>query len=436
MNIAFFTDTYHPYVSGVANSIDLFKNELEKEGHRVFIFAPLLKDKNGKIPKDPERVYRIESMKQNMFSEFTMTLPNLPPIFRDFKKFKIDIVHSHTPFYMGMYASLVAVFYNLPVVHTYHTLYEKYTGHSMFKRWYKADKAVMSLAKDISVFYSRRCDQLIAPSEKLKGILQSYGIKNDIAVIPTGIILDKFKNVDKEWFRHKYDIGLDKKVLLYLGRVAPPKNPLFLDDILERVVKKRDDVVLAIVGSGPSEEDLKKEFEKKGVANKVVWAGQVSKERVPYCNAGSDVFVFPSLTDTQSLVILEAAASGLPVVMLKDEGLTPVVKDLENGFEIPNEDADLFAEKVDLLLQDRFLYDKMSDKSKENASQFSIQNQARKLLELYGTTVEKHEESSWRKRMLRGLRKEINLRDFFMEDGKLKILNKIKELRKKLKNGN
>ncbi len=434
MNIAFFTDTYHPYMSGVAYSIDLFKDELERAGHQVFIFAPLLKDKNGRVPEDPPRVYRIESLKQDVFSEFTMTLPNLPPIFRDFRRLKIDMVHSHTPFYMGMYASIVALFYNLPVVHTYHTLYEKYTGHSLFKGWYRADQAVMNLAKDVSVFYSKRCDSLIAPSEKIKKILQDYGIKNDIAVIPTGIELGQFRDIDKDSFRKRFNIGIDKKVLLYLGRVAPPKNPLFLVDMLKKVIEKNsDDVVLAIVGTGPSEDELKKKFEKAGLSDKVVWCGQVRKDYVPYCYAGSDIFVFPSKTDTQSLVLLEAAASGLPIVMLRDEGLTPVVKDLENGFDIPNDDVDLFAEKIFTLLHDDILYDKMSAKSVENASQFSIKNQVQRLLDFYGTTMDKHEESSLRRKMMRGLTREINLKDFFMEDGKLKIVKKVEELRRKLR---
>ena len=434
MNIAFFTDTYHPYISGVANSIDFFKDELEKQGHRVFIFAPLLKDKNGKIPEDSPRVYRIESLEQNVFSEFTMTLPNLPPIFRDFKKFKIDIVHSHSPFYMGMYASIVALFYNLPVVHTYHTFYEKYTGHSLFKKWYKADQVVMKLAKDISVFYSKRCDALIAPSGKIKKILQDYGIKNDISVIPTGIKLERFRDVDKDSFRKRFNIGIDKKVLLYLGRVASPKNPLFLAKMLKEVVEKNgDEMVLAIVGTGPSEDELKKRFEKEELSDKVVWCGQVKKDYVSYCYAGSDILVFPSKTDTQSLVLLEAAASGLPIVMLEDEGLTPVVEDLENGFEIPDNDVGLFAEKIFILLHNDVLYDKMSAKSIENVSRFSIENQTQRLLDFYGIIIDKHEEFSWRKKMMRGLTKEINLKDFLMENGRLKIVKKIENLRKKLK---
>lgn len=434
MNIAFFTDTYHPYVSGVANSIDLFKDELEKQGHQVFIFAPLLKDEKGNIPKDGPRIYRVESLKQDIFSEFTLTLPNLPPIFHDFYKYKIDVVHSHTPFYMGMYASIVALFYNIPVVHTYHTLYEKYTGHSLFKNWYKMDKAVMSLAKDISVFYSQRCDALISPSEKVKKMLQDYGIKNDISVIQTGIELDKFNNVDKNYLRNKYNIPTGKKIIMYLGRVALPKNPMFFVDMFEKVANKDKDCVLAIIGSGPSLEDLKKSFEKKNLSDRVIFGGFANRDEVPKCFADASIFVFASKTDTQSLVLLEASASSLPIVMLKDDGLTSVVRDSENGFEIPDENTDLFSEKVLELLQDLNLHAKMSSKSNELAKQFSIQNQAQKLLNLYLETIKTHDESSWRKRLYRGLNKEISLKEFFMEDGKLKVVKKFKKLRDKIRN--
>lgn len=433
MNIAFFTDTYHPYVSGVANSIDLFKDELEKQGHQVFIFAPLLKDENGNVPKDGLRVYRVESLKQDVFSEFTMTLPNLPPIFHDFYKFKIDIVHSHTPFYMGMYASIVALFYNIPVVHTYHTLYEKYTGHSLFKKWYRMDKAVMSLAKDISVFYSQRCDALISPSEKVKKMLQEYGVKNDISVIQTGIELDKFSNVEKNYLRSKFNIPADKKIVMYLGRVALPKNPMFLAEMFEAVAKKDDNCVMAIIGSGPSLEDLKNEFAKKKLQDKVIFGGFANRDEVPKCFADAEIFVFASKTDTQSLVLLEAAASGLPIVMLKDEGLTSVVSNSENGFEIPNDDSSLYSEKVLELLRNSNLRAKMSTKSLELAKLFSIQNQTQKLLNLYLETIESHEQSSWRKRIKRGLNKEINLKDFFMEDGQFKILKKLRKLMDKIK---
>lgn len=433
MNIAFFTDTYHPYVSGVANSIDLFKNELEKQGHQVFIFAPLLKDEHGNIPVDGPRIYRVESLKQDVFSEFTLTLPNLPPIFHDFYKFKIDVVHSHTPFYMGMYASIVALFYNIPVVHTYHTLYEKYTGHSLFKKWYKVDKAMMSLAKDVSVFYSQRCDALIAPSEKVKKMLQDYGIKNDIFVIQTGIELAKFEDVEKNYLRKKFNIPKNKKVVMYLGRIAPPKNPLFFVEMFEKMVKQNDDCILTIVGSGPSLDELKKSFEKKNLQDRVIFGGFANRAEVPKCFADAQVFVFASKTDTQSLVLLEAAASGLPIVMLKDEGLTSVVKDLENGFEIPGDNADLYSEKVLELLQNNDLRAKMSARSHDLAQQFSIQNQTEKLLNLYLETIATHEKSSWRKRLSRGLRKEIKVRDFFMEDGQFKILRKLRKLRDKIK---
>ncbi|MBU1119001.1 glycosyltransferase [Patescibacteria group bacterium] len=435
MNIGFFTDTYQKGFSGVETSINSFKKELEAEGHTVYIFAPLDGEKWNTKEENDQGIFRLQAMNQDFFPEFKLTFPLSAKVIANFGEFELDLIHSHTPFIMGFYANVVGFTLNVPVIHTYHTLYEKFAGHS-FLKGKKTDKLIMNVAAKVSVLHTARCNRVIVPSRKMKNILAEYGITENVTVLPSGINLEALKDIDKDAFKKKNKILQKKKTLLFVGRIGREKNVSFLFDALETIRKKNKNVLLIVIGSGPAEDELKEEAKKRSLAKNVLFAGHKKREDVYEAYAGSDIFAFASQTDTQSLVIVEAAASGLPIVMLKDEGLIDLVKDGKNGFVVDTPDE--FADATLRLLSSKKLHDDFSREAKEAASKYSIENQTRKLIKVYQETLKDFDAASIRKKMQKQLKREVEFKKLFDVKKNREFLStlkgKTKELLKNLNN--
>lgn len=423
MNIGFFTDTYQSGHNGVEHSIDAFKRELEKEGHNVYIFAPLDEHRKNVSEENKRGIYRLQAMSQGFFPEFKMTFPLSSKVFGNFGNFNLDIVHSHTPFIMGFYANFVAFTLNIPAVHTYHTFYEKYTGHSIISDREKADQYLMNIVKKITVLHSGRCDHVIVPSKKMEHVLIDYGIKNEISVLPTGIDLEEFKGVSGKKFREKHAISKDTKVLLYAGRIAKEKNIPFLVDALVEIVKTHTDVMFIVAGKGMEKDLLVEKIEVAGVTDYVFFTGHMSRAEVLEIYAASDIFLFASLTDTQSLALSEAVASGLPVVMLEDKGLLNIIKDGINGFEVNS--LEEFISRTEELLTDDDLRKQFSNASRKLVLEFDLHEKTDELLRIYKHTLNVYYQGSIRTKMKNTLTREIEFKKLFSSQKNKEFFKKL-----------
>lgn len=433
MNIGFFTDTYQPTYSGVETSIDLFKNELEKQGHKVYIFAPLHKNRFNTPEENKKGIYRLQAVSQDFVPEFKLPFPISASVFKHFGRFNLDLIHSQTPFFMGFYANFVGTVLNLPVIHTYHTFYEKYSGHTILRNKAKADELLMQFTKKVTLLHSGRCDKIIAPSLKMKKVLQSYGLKNPIVVIPTGINLKPFAKLNTEKFRAEYSLKKTAPLLLFTGRIAKEKNISFLLKVLKEILKDEKETRLVIVGEGPAEKLLRAEAKKLQIERNVIFTGHRQNGGLLEVYGAADIFAFASLTDTQSLVLMEAAAAGLPIVMQKDEGLTEIVENGINGYEIAGKEQE-FAAKAVKIIRDKNLRRQMGEASKELVAQYSIEKQTVKLVALYHETLTEHLKFSLRSRFKRKLNQEVNLKQFFSFKRNKEFLMKLSQKTKDLFN--
>lgn len=430
MNIGFFTDTYQKGHSGVERSMETFKEELEKQGHKVYIFAPL-DDKRLNTPEENKNgIYRLQAMSQDFFPEFKLTFPISAKVLKNFGNFNLDIIHSHTPFIMGFYANFVGFALNIPVIHTYHTFYEKYTGHSFMSSIEKADQAMMKVVTNITLLHSGRCDHVIVPSEKIKRVLEEYGIENELSVIPTGININEFQNVDKEQFRKELGIKSNEKIILYVGRIAPEKNLVFLLELARKLKEKRSDFKVVFVGKGLEEPYLKELVDEKNIGDVVIFAGHKMRKGVLEAFAGSDIFTFPSLTDTQGLALSEAVASGLPIVMLRDPGLINIVKDGINGYEVS--DLDSFTEKIEYLLDHEEARKTMGQESVRLADAYAIEIKTDQLIEVYEKTIKDFDSGSIRSKMRSTISKDFSLKEVFGKGISKEKLRSIGKRTKKL----
>lgn len=412
MNIGFFTDAYTPLMDGVVRSVQLYKKALERKGHNVFVFAPA-EIKSDSFAKtnyvDHERnVFRFKAMNSVLVPNYPIAIPISFKATRKISKLKLDIVHCHSPVTLGMLGDIVAMLENIPHLFTYHTFYSEYARY--YQPVEKLKKISSKVVQKFEVFYCNRANCVIAPSEKLKRILRDYGVESNIVVLPTGIDLEEFKNRENQLndFREKYKIDKDKKILLYVGRVVTEKNLEFLIKVISWIIKQRKDVVLAIIGDGKNRKNLERMVAKLNLDDFVLFTGFLPRDETLDAFFASDIFVFSSKTDTQGLVLYEAALAGKPIVMIKDEGLGDIVIDGFNGFTT-KEDVSAFSKKVLLLLKNSYLYDKMAENSEKNVQKYSIDNQAEKLLKLYQEVIREHKSSSWRIKFWTELNKEVKV---------------------------
>jgi 1,2-diacylglycerol 3-alpha-glucosyltransferase len=378
MNIAFFTDAYLPQISGVVTSVELTRAGLEALGHRVFIFCPKIRGFKDS-PKQRDRIFRFSSFRVKFMPSVGTALANrlsLPFSWKTYMKLPelgIDIVHSHTEFGMGQLANFVAATLRVPHVHTYHTIYPEYVH-------YLAGGKIVSkkAAAKLSAVYCNLCSSVIAPSERVKNLLWQYGVRRPIEVIGTGINVAEIKKASGCSFRKKYNLG-KAFVCLYVGRLGREKS---VEILLECFAKaKLSNAKLVLVGDGPHRSYLEKLAGNLGIAGKVVFCGYLPREKVFEAYNAADIFCFASQTETQGLVILEAEAAGLPLVVREDDALREYVEDEKNAFVVNSKNA--FIQSIKKLADSDSLRARMSKESQRIAQQFTIENQVKKLLRLY-----------------------------------------------------
>lgn len=399
MNIAFFTDAYYPRINGVAVSVRSYATKLAEMGHSVCIVCCNYDDEEDKKDKKKKRsfleddklhpnlkIYRISSI--NVFvskEDKSAKLSAWHDVKHTMDAFKPDIVHINSEFMVGYFGLIYSRHRNIASVYTFHTLWEDYVdGYIKFMPVYPAKK----IAKEFIKFYLKRANILIAPTVNIANVIKSYGIERDAKILPTGIppALDVKKlNVRPLFFNQLHTLlpRVQKKhILLYVGRVVKEKNLDFLFPVLAEVKKTFKDTVLVFVGGGPELDNLKEEAKKTGYARDIVFAGYRSREELAYFYSVTDVFVFPSKTETQGLVTLEAMMAGVPVVAIGERGTLDVMKGDNGGFMV-KEDVNEFSQRVLELLKDKELYAEKSQEAKKWASQWSLDTLTEKLVTYY-----------------------------------------------------
>ncbi|MFO7594016.1 MAG: glycosyltransferase [Pseudomonadota bacterium] len=322
MNILILTNTFSPHVGGVARSVAAFAEEYRRRGHRVLIVAPDFPGVQG----GEEGVIRIPAIQNFNASDFSVVLPVHPPLSAKLDDFQPDIVHSQHPFLLGMSAVRIARHRNLPLVFTHHTLYEQYT------HYVPGDSPAMKrFVIELATRYANLSDQVFAPSESIRDLLQQRGVRTPIKVVPTGVRLEDFAQGDGTAYRSKLGIPQDSFVVGHLGRLAPEKNLAFLAHAVAHFMCRHTQAHFLVIGAGPSEAAIQSVFSEAGVEQRLHIVGVLKQPSLANALHAMDVFAFASLSETQGMVLTEAMAAGLPVVALDAPGVREVVRDRKNG---------------------------------------------------------------------------------------------------------
>ena len=243
LKILFISDVYFPRINGVSTSIKTFVNQMQSLGHVVHLIAPEYASINQVneewVKRIPARnIYFDPEDKLMKFGEALKLMPDL-------ERENYDIVHIHTPFIAHYLGLKIAAKLNVPCVETYHTFFEDYLHH--YLPWVPKPLA-KGLARMISKQQCNAVDAIVAPSQPMLEVLRNYGVKVKAEVIPTGLQDKSFEKADGQVFREKYDIPLDKSMLLYVGRVAFEKNIAFLLGMTKVLAEERPEVLLVVTG--------------------------------------------------------------------------------------------------------------------------------------------------------------------------------------------
>ncbi|UUV98961.1 glycosyltransferase family 4 protein [Vagococcus luciliae] len=325
MKIGFFTDTYFPQVSGVSTSIKTLKQELEKLGHDVYIFTTTDPDAKEVEP----RIIRMPSIPFISFKDRRVVIRGMLYAYHVAKEIDLDIVHTHTEFGVGILGKQTAKALDIPVVHTYHTMYEDYL-HYIAKG--KVLKPVH--VKQLSKLYTNHMSGIICPSQRVVNKLKEYGIERPMSVIPTGIDVSQFKPAEEkliESIRETYKIDNDACLLLSVSRISYEKNIQTLLKGMPKVVKEIPNVKLLIVGDGPFKTKLEKQVDELGLLEQVIFTGEIpNKDIAPFYQA-ADYFVSASDSETQGLTYTEAMAAKTKVVAKGNDYLDNLFDDESLG---------------------------------------------------------------------------------------------------------
>lgn len=383
MKVLITTDCYTPTINGVVTSVLNLETELRRLGHDVKILCP--SENIHCIEKDD--VYMIGSVGVNKIyngarAALRIGQKNLQKII----DWKPDIIHSQSEFSSFIMAKKIAAAAHCPIIHTYHTVYENYT-HYFSPSIALGRKAVIMMTKRIL----NHTEAVIAPSRKIEKMLQDYGVEQPIKVIPTGLRLDKFsedishKSIDK--LKANLCIPLNSKVLITIGRAAKEKN---ISELIRYFAKlNMKNTVFAIVGGGPYLSILKELAESEGVADKVIFTGAVSPDKIAEYYKLGDVFLSASQSETQGLTYIEALASGLPAVCRSDECLDGVITNGVNGGQYT--DFNEYSEMLKKLLYDDKVYRAMSENAVRTAQKYSVEKFAKNVESVYMEILEKRD---------------------------------------------
>ncbi len=356
MTIGLFIDVFYPMVDGVVVVVDNYARQLMTNSN-VIVFAPGSRDRKYR-DNFPYRVVRSKHIKVP-FTDYDLSIPFFDFKFRKALKYsKLDIVHIHSPFGVGRAGIAYAKEYDIPVVATLHSQYKK----DFYTRTRSEILSEIAVKEIMNTF--NKCDECWAVNHKVAEIFKEYGATVTPKVQLNATDLVPFKDVEKiEALKKKYHIETNEKIFLYVGRLDILKNLEFTIQSLYRLRLKMYKFKMIFVGAGPYEEEMKRQIRKFGLVDYVHFAGKIMDriELASYYKL-ADLFLFPSLYDSSSLVQIEAASQKTPTVFIKGVATADTVNENVNGF-LSDNDPQLYAHKIMEIMKDTKSYNKVANQA-------------------------------------------------------------------------
>lgn len=365
-------DVYKPHISGITNYIELNKRYLEKAGHQVFVFTfgdEDHQDGESNIVRSPglplvDTGYYL-SFQYNRKAKALLQ--------------SMDVAHVHHPFLSGRLALRYCRPLNIPIIFTNHTRYDLYAQAYLPGL---PSEVSQTLLESYMPDFCSAVDMVVSPSAGMEQVLRKFKVDVPIAIIPNGVEIERFLNVSNPAGRAELGLTPRDVVLVYSGRLAPEKNLAFLLKAFAGVAQAVEHAHLLLIGNGPEREKLEKQMTRSGLAGRVHFRGQVDYDQLPAFLSMSDIFVTASVSEVHPLSVIEAMASGLPVVGIQSVGVGDIVRDGLTGL-LATEDQAAFAAKLTRLCLDTALRRKMSRATRKESGQYAIEQTSAVMISHY-----------------------------------------------------
>jgi 1,2-diacylglycerol 3-alpha-glucosyltransferase len=366
MNIAIFTDAFYPQIGGITTALINHIKSFVDRGHKIIVFAPKYKELNKEIKIKNTKIIRNSSISSLLYKEQKISFPNIIKIINILKEFEIDIIHIQSPGPIGIVGCLSAKIMKKPLIGTYHTLASEFAVYFSFKsnmniqklkkknNKYKIRK---NLIWSLTINFYNMCDLVTVPSLSMINELKKHKIKCPVKYISNGLNLVNFKP------KKTYETGQVK--IAHVGRLGYEKNVDVIIKSLSYVIKKYPYLILTIVGDGPAKKDLEKLVKKLNMEKNIKFTGYKNRINLPEIYSSHDIFVTASTMETQGLVILEAMASGLPIIGVKKYAIPDIVIHNKNGFLAEPGNSKKISEYIIKLIEDKKLQERFGKKSLE-----------------------------------------------------------------------
>jgi 1,2-diacylglycerol 3-alpha-glucosyltransferase len=343
-NIVLFNDSYPPIIDGVAQIVLNYAQTLGELGWNCTVVAP---NAPGMPRRDEIKTVRYFSIPLPGRYPYRIGMPEFDKrCMRELEKLDADLVHVHCPFSSGKLGLKFARKRHIPVIGSFHTQYQ-----------YDFENAVRSrgiarlFVKAIGKFYDA-LDEAWVPNEFTGGVLRGYGYRGAYACVPYGTDFAGVNNIAGLRANGNVLLGVepDQAVLLFVGRIVKEKTPDFLLDVMLKLKSGGVSYKLILIGEGFHLRSMKKRCAQLGLGDVVIFAGPIyNREDLKSCFARADLFVFPSEYDTVGMVVQEAAALGVPSVLVEKSAAAEIVEHGVNGFVFPK-NAGIWASKIAELL--------------------------------------------------------------------------------------
>ena len=387
MRIGIFTETYTPYISGLVTSEVMLKNALEKQGHEVYVVTANLESFKYEYD-EKQRILKIPGVPTGIYDSRLTSIYPVKAV-NKIKSWNLEVIHSQTEFAIGTFARLFAKQYNIPLVHTYHTLYEDYV-HYITKGYF--NRSSKKIVEYLTKFYCETtATELIVPTNKIyKLFKEKYKFAKNIHIIPTGIEVERFykENQDEQAISDlRKSLKLNKKdfVILFVGRLAEEKNIEFLIHSQKQLLEKYKNMKLLIVGDGPDKEKYEQYSKELGIEDSVIFTGKSSWQDMPYYYHVSDIFATASKTETQGLTVIEAMAANTVPVCMRDEAFQSMVTDELNGLFFETEEE--YQQKIIYLYEHKKELARYDKQARIQAEHYGSKNYADRVLEVYERAI-------------------------------------------------
>jgi glycosyltransferase involved in cell wall biosynthesis len=382
VRILYVSDVYFPRINGVSTSIQTFRGELARLGHATTLVAPAYPAPHADdafITRIPARAVPLDP------EDRAMRWRALRGVHCRLAGEHFDLVHVQTPF-LAHYAGVgLARRFGVPVVATYHTLFEEYLFHYVP---FVPRAAMRAAARRFSRSQCNALNAVVVPSTAMRETLERYGVTARVEIIPTGIPIAEFSGGDGARFRARHGIAPSRPVLVYVGRVAFEKNIGFLLRALAIARRSVPAALLVICGEGPATAQLQREAAALGLGEAVRFVGYLDRAtELRDCYRAADALVFASRTETQGLVLLEAMALGVPVVSTAVMGTRDIVGS-GRGARVAADDERAFAAQIARLLTEPGLRARLAAEGPPYARTWSAPALAQRMEAFYRSVLE------------------------------------------------